>query len=118
MQRAKQYAAYIYDLINPRVIDVGGLYDVPHKSYLRLYEDHPGIQWTVADIVAHPSVDMVMPGPYTLPFPDDHFDLVVSGQMLEHCRNPFRSVAEMRRVVRPGCMIIIIAVPFKKCGNI
>lgn len=109
MQHAKQHAAYVYDLDHPRVIDVGGLYDVPHKSYQRLWEDHPGIEWTVADIVDHPSVDVVMPGPYTLPFADDYFDLVVSGQMLEHCRNPFRSVAEMRRVVRPGCMIIIVA---------
>lgn len=109
MKRAKAYASYIYSLDELRVIDVGGLHLVPHKSYLRLFEDHTNISWTVADIVKHPSVDVVMPGPYTLPFPDDTFDLVVSGQMLEHCRNPFRSVAEMKRVLRPGCMVIIIA---------
>lgn len=109
MKRAKAYASYIYSLDELRVIDVGGLHLVPHKSYLRLFEDHANISWTVADIVKHPSVDVVMPGPYTLPFPDDTFDLVVSGQMLEHCRNPFRSVAEMKRVLRSGCMVIIIA---------
>lgn len=109
MIRAKQHLAYIYQRPEIRVIDVGGLYDQPHKTYLRLFEDHPNISWTVADIVKHPSVDVVMPGPYSLPFPDETFDLVVSGQMLEHCSNPFRSVAEMRRVLKTGSCMAIIA---------
>lgn len=109
MIKAKRYLDYLYQRPQVRVIDVGGLYDVPHKTYLRLFEDHPGMDWTVADIVKHPSVDVVMPGPYTLPFSDETFDLVVSGQMLEHCSNPFRSVAEMRRVLKTGSCMVIIA---------
>lgn len=109
MQQAKEYVRYIYDLKHLSVIDVGGLYDMPHKTYLRLFEDHPSISWTVADIVKHPSVDVVMPGPYNLPFPNETFDLVVSGQMLEHCSNPFKSITEMRRVLKTGSSMIIIA---------
>lgn len=109
MIRAKQYLSYLYERPEIRIIDVGGLYDQPHKTYLRLFEDHPKINWTVADIVRHPSVDVVMPGPYTLPFEDETFDLVVSGQMLEHCKNPFKSVAEMRRVLKTGSFMVIIA---------
>ena len=36
-------------------------------------------------------------------------DFIVSGQMLEHCRNPFRSVAEMTRVLKPDHYIVLIA---------
>ena len=49
-----------------------------------------------------------MSGPYSVDCPDNHFDLVVSGQMLEHCENPFKSVAEMKRVVKKGSCIVLI----------
>lgn len=102
------YLQYLTNITNPKVCDVGGLHNQPEKSYLRIFEDIPGIDWAVCDIVSHPSVHHVMPGPYTLPFPDETFDLVVSGQMLEHCSNPFKSVAEMARVLRIGCRMAII----------
>ena len=105
----EKYLGYLNKIKNPKIIDVGGLYDVPHKTYLRLFEDIPGIQWIVCDIVKHPSVDVVMPGPYSLPFEDETFDLVVSGQMLEHCSNPFKSVAEMKRVLKTGCRMVLAA---------
>ena len=105
----KKYLGYLNNIKKPKVLDVGGLYDVPKKSYLRLFEDIPGIEWTVADIVQHPSVDVVMPGPFTLPFEDETFDLVVSGQMLEHCANPFKSVAEMKRVLKTGGRLALAA---------
>ena len=57
----------------------------------------------------HPSVDVVMTGPYSLPFEDETFDLVVSGQMLEHCSNPFKSVAEMKRVLKTGGRLALAA---------
>lgn len=110
MKKIRQkYLGYLNNIANPKVIDVGGLYHVPTKTYLRLFEDIPGIQWIVADIKNHPSVDVVMPGPFTIPFEDNTFDLVVSGQMLEHCANPFKSVAEMKRVLKVGGRIALAA---------
>ena len=97
------------DNIKPNVLDVGGLYNQPEKSYLRLFEDIVGIHWTVADIIEHQSVDFVMDTPYELPFEDETFDLVVSGQMLEHCSNPFKSVNEMKRVLKTGGYLALIA---------
>lgn len=105
----QKYLGYLNNITTPKVLDVGGLYDVPKKTYLRLFEDIPNIDWTVADIVAHPSVDVVMPGPYTLPFEDQTFDMVISGQMLEHCSNPFKSVAEMKRVLKVGGRLALAA---------
>lgn len=91
-----------------RICDDGGLHNQPEKTYLRVFEDLSP-DYHVCDIVEHPSVRHVKPDPFTLPFPDQNFDLVVSGQMLEHCQNPFRAVAEMKRVLKVGCCLAVIA---------
>ena len=104
-----QYLQYLNKVKNPKVLDVGGLHNQPNKTYLRLFEDIPALEWVVADIVEHPSVNVVMTGPYTLPFEDNTFDLVISGQMLEHCSNPFKSVTEMKRVLKVGGRLALAA---------
>jgi len=38
----------------------------------------------------------------SLPFPDDHFDLIVSCDVLEHVNDIQHSLDEIRRVLRPG----------------
>jgi 2-polyprenyl-3-methyl-5-hydroxy-6-metoxy-1,4-benzoquinol methylase len=37
-----------------------------------------------------------------LAFPDESFEVVVAGELLEHLRDPQRLVADARRVLRPG----------------
>jgi len=46
--------------------------------------------------------------------PDNHFDLIISNNALEHCDNPFLELKELYRALKPGSKICI-AVP---CDNI
>lgn len=103
-----RHLGYLQRLPTVRVCDDGGLHNSPDKSYRSLFADLPNLDWNTCDIVAHPSVQHVKPDPFTLPFEHCAFDLVVSGQMLEHCQNPFRAVAEMKRVLKVGCCLAVI----------
>jgi SAM-dependent methyltransferase len=58
------------------------------------------------EIGALPSTDVLCFGD-SLPFDDDVFDGVVALSVLEHVPDPFSVVAELVRVVRPGCQVIV-----------
>lgn len=65
------------------------------------------------DIRAGAGVDEVADA-NDLPFDDDSFDVVVSTEMLEHDRRPWRSIAEMCRVSRR--YVIVTARGFDRRG--
>jgi len=48
-----------------------------------------------------------------LPFPEDHFDLVIATDVLEHIDEPDAGVAELRRVLRPGGTLIVTVPAFE-----
>lgn len=62
------------------------------------------------DIVPGPTVN-VCASVECLPFPDGIFNLVVSQELLEHVRDPFQAMQEMRRVLKKGG-ILYCQVPF------
>ena len=53
------------------------------------------------DLLPNENVDIVCEGEH-LPFPDETFDYVTSGAVLEHVSNPIAVAAEMRRVLKVG----------------
>lgn len=112
MNNMKKARSYMKNLSKDLVIlDVGGRsLDISNKnrSYNEIFKDIAK-HFYIADIHNGPGVTHVMQGPYLLPFEDNSIDLVVSGQTLEHIKNPFRSVAEMFRVLKPGGYIALIA---------
>ena len=64
---------------------------------------------TTANIEQGDAVELLMPGPYNIPAASESFDLVVTGQTLEHVANPFRLMREIHRVLRAGGYVIAIA---------
>ncbi len=91
------------------VLDVGSL-DI-NGSYKSIF---PKDRWTYTgvDVAAGKNVDIVMKSPYTLPFLDNQFDLVISGQAFEHIEFFWLTWLEMVRVTRKGGNLILI-VPSK-----
>jgi hypothetical protein len=66
--------------------------------------------YTGCDIEGGPNVDLVMEIDQPIPLESRSVDLVITGNTLEHVRNPFLVVYEMARVMKK---VMIIGAPFK-----
>jgi SAM-dependent methyltransferase len=93
---------------NLNILDVGGRGLGEDRSYYNIFKDLASL-YHIADIVAGENVTHVMPSSYNIPVNDNFYDIIVSGQTLEHVKNPFRLVAEMKRTLKLNGFIIIIA---------
>jgi SAM-dependent methyltransferase len=90
-----------------RVLDVGSL-DV-NGTYRPLVERF-GMTYVGVDAEPGENVDLVGSA-YHLPDSLGEFDLVLSGQTLEHLTLPLLAVEEMKRVCRIGGWVLLVA-PF------
>lgn len=55
-----------------------------------------------------PDIQGVVGSLESVPLPDDHFDVVISVEAIEHSANPQAAVAELVRIVKPGGWIGIL----------
>jgi SAM-dependent methyltransferase len=99
------------DLEDARILDVGcgiGTYVRRFRDYS---EDVHGIE-VEEERVGEASAELpniVRAVGEDLPYPDDHFDLVFSNEVIEHVDDDRRTAAEMVRVTRPGGAIVAFA---------
>ena len=90
-----------------RVLEVGGV--AGPKSLL----DSPEVAFAekvvlnLAPIKEQAGITSVLGNANDMPFEDESFDLVMTISTLEHDRNFWMSLAEMKRVLRPGGMLVI-----------
>ncbi len=90
-----------------RVLDVGSL-NVKNKGcYRQLLSS--SYDYTGVDISPGDNVDIVLEDPYVYPFEDQTFDAVLCGQVVEHCEQPFKLMAECARVLKPGGFFLGVA---------
>ncbi len=103
-----------YDMLLPlkgdgplRFLDLGA---GDGRSFDRVREIRPAVDWIGLDIANSPEVKsrtrvdctFVTYDGVTIPFPDQHFDVVFSRQVFEHVRYPEKLLQEIHRVLRPG----------------
>ncbi|MBN0989414.1 CmcI family methyltransferase [Amphritea pacifica] len=88
------------------VLDVGGA-DV-NGSYSDIFSGS-NIQYLGADLAPGAGVSVVLDDPNTLPLEDSSVDIVISGQMLEHCEFFWEIFAEFVRVLKDDGYIFLIA---------
>ena len=99
------------DLEDARVLDVGCGIGTYVRRFRRYSDDVHGIE-VEPDRVAEASRELpniVLASGEALPYPDDHFDLVFSNEVIEHVDDDRATAAEMVRVTRPGGSIIVFA---------
>jgi hypothetical protein len=70
---------------------------------------HPKVRYLGADLAPGPGVDLLMDDPYRVPLPDASADIVLSGQMLEHCEFFWLAFQEMMRILKPDGLLFLIA---------
>lgn len=89
------------DLGPYRVLDVGcGV-----KPYQPLFAPFAAT-YVGVDPVENPHAEL-LGSIEDLPVEDGSFDVVLCNQVLEHCDNPMRAVAELRRVTAPGGRVLV-----------
>lgn len=87
-----------------KVLDVGS-YNV-NGTYRTLIETY-GWQYLGIDIMPGSNVDRVVK-PYNFDFPDNSFDIIISGSTMEHVEKPWLWIPELARVLRPGGLLAIL----------
>lgn len=90
------------------ILDIGSQ-DVGRGSYRPLF-DKPGWNYIGMDITEGENVALVVKDIYNWEeITDEFFDVVVSGQALEHVEYPWITMCEIRRALKKGglcCMIV------------
>jgi hypothetical protein len=98
--------AAVADTNSLLVLDVGGA-DV-NGSYHDIFSA-PCFKYTAADLSPGKGVHLILDDPYEIPLPDGSVDIVLSGQMLEHCEYFWLAFHEMVRVMKPDGLLLLIA---------
>ena len=88
-----------------RVLEIGP--DGSPSSYESLVNDR-SITWETTDISGRDGITYPNAGEYSFPIPDDSYDVVLSGQVIEHVKKIWVWIRELERVCRKGGYVIII----------
>jgi len=109
IENMRKAIGYVNIQPNSIILDVGGAntYYNQDRSYKHMFsKDHT---YWITDIADAPNVTHLMTGEYEMPFEDESIDLIVCGQTLEHVNNPFKTVAEMKRILKTGHYMCLCA---------
>lgn len=89
-----------------QVLEIGP--DELPSTYRRLISTQD-IVWHTLD--GHDSPELTYPGAglYSFPIPDGSYDIVLSGQVIEHVAKVWRWMPELARVTKPGGRVVTIA---------
>lgn len=74
----------------------------PFRKYLRKLAGYSSSYYWDATPVGETHKGIRCEDLQALTFPDDSFDLVITSDIFEHVREPFRAFQDLRRVLRPG----------------
>ena len=69
---------------------------------------HRVAEWSTVDLAGDRGLTFRSTTEYSFPIPDAAYDIVLSGQVLEHVRKPWIWIREVARVCKPDGLVITI----------
>lgn len=101
------FERYAAEFFKPemQVLEIGP--DAVPSSYQQLINDR-SIVWHTLDMHANPRLTYPGSQEYAFAIPDGTYDLVLSGQVIEHVRKPWKWLPEVARVTKPGGLVITL----------
>src|SRR5713226_5284410 len=87
-----------------RVLEIGP--DKFPSSYQTMVGNN-AIEWHTLDLSENPHLTYMAAEEYSFPISDSTYDIVLSGQVVEHVRRPWIWIKEVTRVCREGGLVII-----------
>ena len=107
------FARYAMALFAPttRVLEVGpdGVPSTYQRMVGKALGERAPRQWDTVDLAGRPGMTHAARDEYTFPIATGSYDLVLSGQVLEHVRKPWRWLPELARVCTPGGHVVTIS---------
>jgi len=91
-----------------KILDVGSCLAVGQTDTYRNFITSKLWKYVGLDLYQGNNVDIVANDPFNYPFNDSTFDVIISGQCIEHNANPFRWVREISRILKPGGKVCFI----------
>jgi SAM-dependent methyltransferase len=88
-----------------RVLEVGP--DNVPSVYQTIVND-PTIQWETLEIYASEKFTYLAQDEYHFPIADNIFDVVVSGNVIEHVKKTWVWMRELARVTKPGGLVVTV----------
>jgi len=100
---------YLDPNIKMKILEVGSLdTSNPNKKLIfRRYFDNKNWDFIGLDLIAGNNVDVVSKDKYNYPFDDNSFDLVISGNTLEHVEDMYLWIKEIARLTNNLVCIIV-----------
>jgi SAM-dependent methyltransferase len=91
---------------NMRILEIGP--DRFPSTYRSMVSDD-SLLWETLDLYQHPQLTYTAVSEYTFPIPANTYDLVLSGQVIEHVRKMWVWIKEVSRVCKDGGTVITIS---------
>jgi len=90
-----------------KIIDVGSRIELGQPDCYRQLITSENWEYRGLDLKAGDNVDIISEDPFNYPIADEEYDVIISGQCIEHVANLTEWMRELYRILKPGGKICV-----------